>query len=139
MKGLKEIKVKRNSRLTKKKGNEIEIGIDSPIFRGLLKDADKEIRRCFEDMAKSSYNKGTINIRLKMELKEERKVMDAYDEDGKKSKVYYKYRKPVFSHRVTSSLKKSEKVEGKFNEEREMVKRKEGMVLAPIIDEGFGK
>lgn len=112
----------------------LEIGMDSPVFNCLLKDLDKEIQRCIKKVYDEEFESGEISLKLSIEIPKAFKTIPKTNEYGELINETYKYRKPLFEHKVTTTLKKQFKQEGIYTEDRD-VKYEDGKFFAtPIKD-----
>ena len=112
----------------------LEIDVNSPVFNCLLQDLNKEIQRCIKKVYDEEFESGEISLKLSVEIPEAFKTIPRVNEFGEMINDTYKYRKPVFEHKITSTLKKQFKQEGIYTEERD-VKFEDGKFVAiPIKD-----
>ncbi|MGF7059268.1 hypothetical protein [Brassicibacter mesophilus] len=124
-------KISENIDLSKKV---LDINIESPIFKCMLYDLNKEIQRCIDKVYDQEFEAGEISLKLTLEIPDGYKEFPKVNEHGEMVSELYKYRKPKFEHKVTTTLKKQYKQEGVYAEERE-VKFEDGQYIAvPVKD-----
>jgi hypothetical protein len=123
------IKIDENIDLSKRV---LGIDIDSPVFLCLLQDIDKEIQRCIKKVFEGEFESGEISVKLNIEIPETYKSFPRTNLDGDLINDTYKYRKPDFQHKVTSTLKKKYEQKGGFTGEREVVFEDGEFVARPI-------
>ncbi|EPY6430841.1 hypothetical protein [Clostridium sporogenes] len=112
----------------------LDIDIESPVFYAMLNDVNKEVQRCIKKVYDEEFESGEISLKLNISIPEAFKVIPKTNEFGELINETYKYRKPVFEHKITSTLKKQFKQEGIYEEERD-VKFEDGKFIAvPIKD-----
>jgi hypothetical protein len=110
------------------------ISIESEIFKGMLKDIDCEIQRCINHVYDEKFEAGEITLKLSIELPEAYENFPAIDENGEATVQTFKYRKPVFEHKVTTTLKKQYKRDGGYSDKRD-IQFKDGRFVAIPIKE----
>lgn len=112
----------------------LEIDIESPVFKCMLHDLNKEIKRVIEKVYDEEFEAGEITVKLALMIPNGYKEYPRVDEFGDASFETYKYRRPHFEHKVSTTLKKQYKQEGIYSEEKE-VRFKDGhYVVVPIIE-----
>lgn len=112
----------------------LEISIESEVFSGMLRDINLEIQRCIHQVYEEKFESGEINLKLTIELPEAHENYPVIDEGGEASILEFKYRKPVFGHKVTTTLKKQYKRDGGYCDKRD-IQLKDGRFIAiPIED-----
>lgn len=114
---------------------ELEVNIMSPVFNSLLNNVDKEIKRCVGLVLDHNFEGAEISIKLNIEIPEAIKDVPVLNEEGELTNFSYKYRKPHFNHRVTSTLKKQYKKEGGYSEDKMILFRDGEYIVAPVIKE----
>lgn len=124
-------KIKENVDLSKKV---LDIDVESPVFQCLLKDLNKEIQRCIKKVYDEEFESGEISLKLTIEIPEADKVIPKVDEFGEMINEVFRYRKPRFEHKVTSTLKKQFKQEGLYTEERDIQFEDGRFIAVPIKD-----
>lgn len=110
------------------------IEIDSPVFFCLLQDLNKEIQRCIRKVFNEEFESGEITVKLGIEIPEAFKTFPKTNEFGEIINETFKYRKPRFEHKITSTLKKQYKQEGLYSEERDVQYDGDKFVAIPIKD-----
>lgn len=98
----------------------LDIDIESEVFNCLKQDLNKEIQRCIFKVFNEAFESEEITVKLGIEIPEAYKSFPKTDEFGEKINETFKYRKPNFEHKVTSTLKKQYKQEGFYSEERDV-------------------
>ena len=112
----------------------LEIDIESPVFNCMLQDLNREIQRTLDKVYNGDFEAGEISVKLVLTIPEDFKEFPKTNEFGEMVNELYRYRRPHFEHKVTTTLKKQYKQEGFYGEERE-VKFEGGQFMAvPIID-----
>lgn len=112
----------------------LEINIDSPVFNCLRQDIDKEIQRVIRNVYDEKFEAGEISIKLNLEITDDYQNIQRKDEEGNAFNDTFKYRKPNFEHKITTTLKKRYKQEGVFTGKREVVFQNGEFVTIPLID-----
>lgn len=110
----------------------LDISIESEIFKGMLKDIDSEIQRCIKHVYDEKFESGEITLKLTIELPHSHENFPVIDENGEATVKTYKYRKPVFGHKVTSILKKQYKKDGGYSDKRDIQFQNGRFVAVPI-------
>ncbi|KHO36703.1 hypothetical protein OR62_11120 [Clostridium tetani] len=112
----------------------LKIDIESPVFNAMLNDINKEIQRCIKKVYDEEFESGEITIKLNISIPETVKIIPKVNEFGELINETYEYRRPVFKHNITSTLKKQFKQEGIYTEEKD-VKYEDGeFIVVPIKD-----
>lgn len=112
----------------------LEISIESEIFSGMLKDINSEIQRCILHVYDEKFEAGEITLKLTIEIPEAYENFTYIDEYGEEIIETFKYRKPAFGHKVTTTLKKQYKCDGSYSDKRD-IQFKDGKFIAiPIKD-----
>lgn len=112
----------------------MEIEVDSPVFYSMLNDINKEIQRCIKKVYDEEFESAEISLKLTIEIPEADKVIPKVNEFGEMINEVFRYRKPRFEHKVTSTLKKQYKQEGVYTEERDIQFEDGKFVAIPIKD-----
>jgi hypothetical protein len=110
----------------------LEISIESKIFNGMLKDLNTEIQRCIHNVYDAKFEAGEITLKLTIELPESYENFPVIDEKGEASVLSIKYRKPIFEHKVTTTLKQQFKRDGGYRDKRDIQFRDGRFVAIPI-------
>lgn len=111
----------------------LEIDIDSPVFEGMLSNLNEAILRTVEKVFSKEFASGEITLKLGIGIVTGYKQIPKTDPDtGDIVLEEYKYRKPVFEHKVTNTLKKQFKSEGTFEEERAIKFENEKFIAVPL-------
>ncbi|WP_346870270.1 hypothetical protein [Clostridium sp. UBA5119] len=99
----------------------LDIDVESPIFdemRGVL---DKQIQKVIQLVYDGNFQSGEISLKLNLELPTHYKTIPEVDsETGEMVEREYKYKRPVFEHKLTTTLKKQFKDEGSYSNERDV-------------------
>lgn len=98
----------------------LDIDIDSPVFEDMLDDVNEEIQRCIQKVYDGDFEAGEISLKLTIELPDALKEIPKVNEYGEIINELYKYKKPRFEHKITTTMKKQFKQEGIFTGEREV-------------------
>lgn len=112
----------------------LEIDIDSPVFKTMLADLNKEIKRVIEKVHEGSFESGEISLKLSLSQIEDHKEYPKMDDLGFEESEIYCYKKPHFKHTVSTTLKKQYKEDGIYSEDRELKKIDDKYVLVPVQD-----
>lgn len=99
----------------------LDIDINSPIFAGMLDDLNKEIQRVIQNVYEGKFASGEISLKLDLKIVSGFEEMPRVDEYGEMITETYKYKKPDFEHKITSTLKQQYKQEGSYSERKEVV------------------
>lgn len=111
----------------------LEIDIESPVFKGLLQDLNKEIKRVVQQVYDEKFEGGQINLKLGIEIPNAYETIPVTDPDtGELVNETYRYRKPVFEHKVSTTLQKKYNTEGIFDEKRDIQYVDGEFVAVPI-------
>ncbi|NBI05786.1 hypothetical protein [Senegalia massiliensis] len=110
----------------------LEIDIDSPVFKSMLQDLNKEILRVVEKVYEEEFETGEITLKLSLSFPKEFKVYPRKNEFGDLVDETYDYRKPYFEHKVTTNLKKQFKKDGLYTEPKEILFQDGKFIAVPI-------
>lgn len=110
----------------------LEIDIESPVFGCMLNDLNMEIERVIKQVYDEKFEGGDITLKLSIEIPNAYETVPKVDATGEMVNETYRYRKPVFEHKVTTTLKKQFKNEGIFDEERDIQFQDGKFVAVPI-------
>lgn len=123
------IKINENLDLSKQV---LTIDIDSPVFASMLGDLNGEIQRVIKKVFDGEFESGEISIKLNIEIPESYKSFARTNEDDELINDTYKYKRPDFQHKVTSTLKKKYEQKGGFTGEREVIFLDGEYVVRPL-------
>ena len=108
----------------------LDIDIESPIFDEMKGALDKQIQKVIQLVYDGDFQSGEISLKLNIELPTHYKTIPEVDsETGEMVEREYKYKRPVFEHKLTTTLKKQFKDEGSYTDERD-VQFKDGHFIA---------
>lgn len=108
----------------------LDVDIDSPIFNKMRSSLNKQILNVINLVFNDEFKSGEISLKLEIELPTAYKTINAVDEEtGEMVEREYKYKKPVFDHKITTTLKKQFKDEGGYTDERD-IQLKDGTFIA---------
>ena len=112
----------------------LDIDINSPIFAGMLDDLNKEIQRVIQNVYEGKFASGEISLKLDLKIVSGFEEMPKVDEYGEMITETYKYKKPDFEHKITSTLKQQYKQEGSYSEKNEVVwdEKDKKFIVKPI-------
>lgn len=110
----------------------LEISVESEIFSGMLKDLNEEVQNCIRNVYDEKFEAGEITLKLSIELPESHENFPIVDKNGEVTIETVKYRKPVFSHKVTTTLKKQFKRDGGYSDKRDIQFRDGKFIAIPI-------
>ena len=113
----------------------LTIDIDSPVFASMLGDLNGEIQRVIKKVFNEEFESGEINLKLNIEIPESYKSYARTNDDGELVNDTYKYKKPDFQHKVTSTLKKKYEQKGSFTGEREVIFLDGEFLARPLMQE----
>jgi hypothetical protein len=113
----------------------LTIDIDSAVFSSLLGDLNGEIQRVIKKVFEGEFESGEISVKLNIEIPDAFKTYARTDDFGDLVNETYKYRRPSFEHKVTSTLKKKYEQKGEFGGEREVVFLDGEFVARPLKQE----
>jgi hypothetical protein len=117
----------------------LEISIESEIFSSLLKDLNSEIQRCIHHVYDEKFESGEIILKLTIEIPEAYENYPVIDESGDASVLAVKYRKPLFEHKVTTTLKQQYKRDGGYKDKRDIQFRDGKFIVIPITNPQVSK
>lgn len=121
------IKVSENLDLSKKV---LEIDIESEIFSYMMQDLNEEIQRCVQKVYDEEFESGEISLKLNIEIPNAYENIPRTDQEtGEVMYDTFKYRKPFFEHKITTTLKKQYKQDGQYTDKRD-VKFEDGRYIA---------
>lgn len=110
------------------------IDINSEAFQCMLKDMNSEIQRCILNVFDEKFEAGEITLKLNIELPKAYENFPSVDIEGEPTVKTFKYRKPVFDHKITTTLKKQYKRDGGYTDKRD-IQLKDGKFIAVPIKE----
>lgn len=116
----------------------LDIEIDSPVFEKMLDDLNKEIQRIVKSVYDGKFASGEISVKLNLEITEAFIEIPKVDEFRNMVNEQYKYKRPNFEHKITSTLKKQYKQEGCYSENKEVVWDGEKYIVKPLINPQIG-
>lgn len=126
------VKVEERVDLSKKV---LEIDVNQEMFAGMLRDFNNEIMRCIRDVYDEKFEAGEITVKLNIEIPVAYETFQRTDkETGELMDDTYKYRKPLFEHKITTTMKKQYKQEGGYTDKRD-VKFEDGKWIAVPVKE----
>lgn len=111
---------------------EKKLDFDSDTFQGMLRDASFVLQRLIGNMIEKSATEGSMNIKLEVNLNEQY-IADCNPENEKEERLV---RKPVFTHKVTSTVQIKDEKKGNLDTEMELRFDDDTgeYIMAPIID-----
>jgi hypothetical protein len=113
----------------------LEIDIESEIFESMLRDLNLEILRCIKNVYDEKFEAGEISLKLNIELPTAYETFQKADkETGEILNETFKYRKPNFEHKITTTLKMQYKQDGGYTDRRE-VRFEDGKFVAVPVKE----
>lgn len=114
----------------------LDIDIESPVFDAMLSDLDEEIQRVIKSVYNGEFASGEISLQLDLKIREAFKEIPKEDDNGDMVNELYKYKKPTFEHKITSTLKKQYKSEGCYEENKEVIwdEIEDKYVVQPLAD-----
>ncbi|GEM_PF-1351847 len=99
----------------------LDIDVESPIFDEMRGALDKQIQKVIQLVYDGNFQSGEISLKLNLELPTHYKTIPEVDsETGEMVEREYKYKRPVFEHKLTTTLKKQFKDEGSYSNERDV-------------------
>lgn len=113
----------------------LEVDINSPIFYSMLHDLNKEIKRVIDKVYDQEFEAGEITLKLSLAIPESYKEIPVEKKaSGEIINETYKYRRPYFEPKVTSTLKKQYKQEGFYTDEKEIRFENGQYFIVPIVE-----
>lgn len=111
---------------------EKKLDFSSDTFQGVLRDASFVLQRLLGNMVEKGATEGSMNIKLEVDLKEQY-ILDYTPEHEKEERLV---RKPVFAHKVTSTVQIKDEKKGNLDTEMELVLDEDTgeYIMAPIVD-----
>lgn len=111
---------------------EKKLDFSSDTFQGVLRDASFVLQRLLGNMVEKGATEGSMNIKLEVNLKEQY-IPDYTPEHEKEERLV---RKPVFAHKVTSTVQIKDEKKGNLDTEMELVLDEDSgeYIMAPIVD-----
>ena len=113
----------------------LTIDIDSPVFSNMLGDLNGEIQRVIEKVFKGEFESGEISVKLNIEIPDSYKSYARTTLEGDLVNDTYKYKRPFFQHKITSTLKKKYEQKGEFTGEREVILLDGEYVARPLVQD----
>lgn len=99
----------------------LDIDVESPIFDEMRGALDKQIQKVIQLVYDGNFQSGEISLKLNLELPTHYKTIPEVDsETGEMVEREYKYKRPVFEHKLTTTLKKQFKDERSYSNERDV-------------------
>jgi hypothetical protein len=124
------VKVSENIDFSKKV---LGIDIESAIFKGMLFDLNSEIQRCIQKVFNEEFESGEISVKLNIELPTAYESFKRTDEEtGELMDDTFKYRKPLFEHKIATTLKKQFKKDGSYTDRRDVQYDGEKFIAVPV-------
>lgn len=114
--------------------NVLEIDIESQIFKEFLHDLNLKIKQCLLELYEEKFRSGEISAKMNLEIETAYECYRSIDDAGNDSIETYSYRKPIFDHNITLTLKKTDKASGGYSEKRE-IQFEDGKFLAVPLKE----
>ena len=116
----------------------LEIDIESPVFNSMLHDTNQEIKRVMQKVYDEEFESGEITIKLNLTILDDYKEFPKTNEFGELVNELYRYKRPRFEHKVTTTLKKQFKQDGLYTEEKEIQFVDGEYVAVPIENPQLG-
>lgn len=110
----------------------LDVDVHSPVFNAMLDDLNKEIQRVIRSVYDGKFASGEISVKLNLEISDDFKEIPKVDEYGEMINEMYKYKRPNFEHKITSTLKKQYKQEGCYSEKKEVIWDGEKFIVKPL-------
>lgn len=111
----------------------LEINLESIIFNAMKQDLDEEIQRCVKKVYDEEFEAGEISLKLNIEIPNAYETFSKTDDDaGEVMTETFKYRKPLFEHKITTTLKKQFKQDGTYTEARDVRYEDGKFVAVPV-------
>lgn len=111
----------------------LEIDIESPVFAAMISSSNQQIEKVIKLVYDEKFKSGEISLKLNIELPNAYKEFPRKDElTGEMVIDTFKYRKPVFEHKLTTTLKKQFKDDGGYTDERDVQFQDGKFVAVPI-------
>jgi hypothetical protein len=111
----------------------LKIELNSPIFRMMVSTFNMHLVNVLAELNAGNFEEGDINLKLTIDLQKCLEEVQAPNEIGSESKRDFWYKKPVFSHEITSTFKRRNKDKGAYNEQRALQINSEGEFVAVPI------
>lgn len=111
---------------------EKKLDFNSDTFQGMLQDASFVLQRLLGNMIEKGASEGSMNIKLEVDLKEQH-IADYTSEHEKRERLA---RKPIFTHKVTSTVQIKDEKKGNLDTEMELRFDEDTgeYIMAPIVD-----
>lgn len=111
----------------------LDIDIESPVFTAMISSLNQQIQKVIKLVYDEKFKSGEIALKLNIELPNAYKEFPRTDElTGEMIVDTFKYRKPVFEHKLTTTLKKQFKDEGGYTDERDVQFQDGHFVAVPL-------
>jgi hypothetical protein len=112
----------------------LPICVDSPIFESMRLAFDAQLVNVMSELFEENFDGGEINLKLAIEIELDHE--DIAESDGFeghiKQDIFFK--KPVFKHAITASFKRRSKLEGKYDERRQLKINADGSFIAAPVN-----
>ena len=113
----------------------LDIDIESPIFEAMLDGLNREILRVIGQVYDEEFEAGEISLKLNLEIIDGFKEFPKVNEDGEMINELYKFRRPRFEHKITTTLKKKYERKGVYTEEKDVQCKPDGhYAVVPIYE-----
>lgn len=95
--------------------------MESMIFNAMRQDLNEEILRGVKNVFDEKFESAEISLKINLEIPNAYETFRKVDkETGEEMSEVFKYRKPVFKHNITTTLKKQFKQDGTYTEARDI-------------------
>lgn len=111
---------------------EKKLDFSSDTFQGMLRDASFVLQRLLGNMVEKGAKEGSLNIKLEVELKEQHIADYTPEHEGAERLA----RKPIFTHKVSSTVQIKDEKKGNLDTEMELIFNEDTgeYIMSPIVD-----
>lgn len=124
-------KVKENIDLSRKV---LDVSIDSPVFQPMLENLNEKIIEVIKQVYSEDFESGDITLKLTLKTPETVKEFPSENEDGEPTTKLYQYKALQFEHKISTTLKRVDKDEGRYYGEKEL-KEEDGHFIEISVEE----
>jgi len=112
--------------------NEIEVNINSYIFKNMISDLNNHIQSCLKEINDENFQSGDISLKLTIEAINSNDKIVKINEDGVVSENYII---PIFNYKTSLQLKKKYDNSGNFaNSELQLIEKDGKYLISPVKD-----
>jgi hypothetical protein len=112
----------------------LPICLNSPIFENMRLAFDAQLANVMSELFEENFDGGEINLKLAIEIELDHE--DIAESDGFeghiKQDIFFK--KPVFKHTIMANFKRNSKIQGVYDERRQLKINADGLFIAAPVN-----